>query len=323
MSDEGAHTAGSRGGKLAGKVSSNLNIPTLSAPLFRESHIRNNTDELFNDDNIEQFFIHSFKDDDVHLDLPLPPHKKTVNDLVFITSGSMTRNLGIESFTLSKNDLLFTPKNSITTTEFVSKDLEGYYCHFSDDFVGANPFLGMLHTQPSRLNYIQTSHEEAAVLEFLLARMVRLYKTRKNSHGNYQLISYYLSLVLAELFLSLIKQVSPPSQNSGALSSFMNLVHKHFKRNLNIQDYASLLHITPNHLNKRVKSESGKTASEIVKEITILEAKVLLLQTRMSISEIGMELGFEDASYFSRLFKNQTGRTPSNYRDAPLRIKTG
>lgn len=80
-----------------------------------------------NDDSITQFFIHSFKEDAVNLKLPLPPHKKTVNDFVFITNGSMTRNLGIESFELKKNDFLFTPKNSITTTEFVSADLEGFF----------------------------------------------------------------------------------------------------------------------------------------------------------------------------------------------------
>ena len=280
-------------------------------------------DELLNDENIDQFFIHSFKEDDVQLDLPLPPHKKTVNDLVFITNGSMVKNLGIESFILKKNDLLFTPKNSITTTEFVSNDLEGFYCHFSDEFVGADPFLGRLHSQLSCDNYIHASQEQAAAIEFLLARIVRLYKNRKSGANNYQLISHYLPLVLAELFLSLRTQVVTPSQASDVHTSFINLVGKHFKQNLNVQEYASLLHITPNHLNKRVKSETGKTASTIINEITILEAKVLLLQTRMSIGEISMELGFEDASYFSRLFKNQTGRTPSNYRDAPLPIKGG
>ena len=101
---------------------------------LRKHHINNNTYELLNDDSSTQFFIHSFEEDAVNLKLPL---KKTVNDFVFITYGSMTRNLGIKSFELKKNDFLLFPKNSITITEFVSADLEGFFCHFSDEFIGA------------------------------------------------------------------------------------------------------------------------------------------------------------------------------------------
>ena len=291
------------------------NIPTLSPELFRNYHIKNKSDELFNHDNITQFFIHSFKEDAVNLNLPLPPHKKTVNDFVFITNGSMTKNLGIESFHLKKNDFLFTPKNNITTTASVSADLEGFYCHFSDELIGANPFLETLHTQPSNQNYFHISENEALNLEFLLTRIVQLYKSRKEHPNDNRLLSFYLSTVIAELFLTFKKKEIAPRQNSEVFTNFKNLVHQQFKQQLDIKEYASQLNITPNHLNKRVKSETGKTASEIIKEITLLEAKVLLLQTKMTIKEISMELGFEDASYFSRFFKNTTNYSPSNYRE--------
>ena len=78
-------------------------IPTLSPLIFKNKHIENNTDELLNDENITQFFIHSFKDDLVSLKLPLPPHKKTVNDFVFIYNGKMTRNSGICSLQLLRH----------------------------------------------------------------------------------------------------------------------------------------------------------------------------------------------------------------------------
>lgn len=83
---------------------------------------------------------------------------------------------------------------------------------------------------------------------------------------------------------------------------------------MSIKEYASRLNITPNHLNKRVKHETGNTASEVIREITILEAKVLLLQTTMTIKEISKELGFNDDSCFGRLFKNKTNYSPSGYR---------
>ena len=271
-------------------------------------------DELLNDDSIAQFFIHSFKEDDVSLRLPLPPHKKTVNDFVFLTNGSMGKNLGIESFQLKKNDFLFTAKNSITTTEHVSGDLEGFYCHFSDEFIEANSFMGILYSQNHNQNYVHVSEKDATNLVFLLNRIVQLYKSKKENPNNYRLIPFYLSTFLAEIFLRKKDLGNTVKPSNDVFINFKSLVHAQFKQQLTIKEYAAQLNITPNHLNKRVKLECGKTASEIIKEITILEAKVLLLQTKMTINEISMDLGFEDASYFSRFFKSETDYTPSNYR---------
>lgn len=290
------------------------NIPVLSPIIFRKDYIQNNTDELLNDDAITRFFIHSFKDDNVALSLPLPPHKKTVHDFVFVSNGSMKKSLGVTSYHLKKHDFLFTPKNSITTTEFVSADLEGFYCHFSEDFIGVNPFLSTWMTQDSDQNYLHVSQEEAANLEFLLTRMVQLYKDQKTDVNKKRLIPFYLSTFLAELFLTVQKENPKPRRNNDVFTNFMRLVHQQFKQNWSIQEYAKQLNITANHLNKLVKEETGKTASEIISEIVILEAKVLLHQTKRSIHEISIELGFNDPSYFSRLFKNKTNSTPSNYR---------
>lgn len=292
----------------------NLKIPTLTPLSFKNYHIENKTDDLLNHENISNFFIHSFKEDEIKLNLPLPPHKKTINDFVFITNGSMVRNLGIDSYQLNKYDFLFIPRNKITTTEFVSADLEGFFCHFSDEFIGANPFLETLHTQSLNENFIQIPENEADNLKHLLSRILQLYRSSNKKSKDYRLISYYLSTTLAEVFLSYKNTVATPRVNNDILSNFKNLVYKQFKQHINIKGYASQLNITPNHLNKVVKNETGKTTTEVIHEIIILEAKVLLFQTKLTVNEISLELGFEDASYFSRFFKKETGFTPSKFR---------
>lgn len=291
----------------------NLKIPTLTPLSFKDYHIENKTDGLLNHENISHFFIHSFKEDEIKLNLPLPPHKKTINDFVFITNGSMVRNLGIDSYRLNKYDFLFTPRNKITTTEFVSADLEGFFCHFSDDFIAANPFLETLQTQPLSENFIQIPENEADNLKYLLTRVLQLYKSNKRSN-DCRLISYYLSTILAEVFLSYKNTATTPRKNSDVLSNFKNLVYKQFKQHTSIKEHASQLNITPNHLNKVIKNETGKTTTEIVFEIIILEAKVLLFKTKLTVNEISLELGFEDASYFNRFFKKETASSPSKFR---------
>jgi len=274
----------------------------------------NSNKELLNDDTISQFFIHYFKEGDVYFNIPLPPHKKTVNDFVYVIKGKMTKSVGIDSFELFENDLLFTPKNNITSTSLLSKDLEGFYCHFSDEFIGANPFLDMLHTQPSINDYFHFTNQDSTNLFFLLTRIRKLYLSRKEQPGNYRLISFYLSTVIAELFLTFREKPINPEKKKDAFYKFNALVHAHFKQNWTIKEYAFNLNSTPNHLNKRIKKETGKTASEIIKAVTILEAKVLIHQTNLTLKEISTNLGFEDASYFSRFFKKETNYSPRQYR---------
>lgn len=289
-------------------------IPTLNPVVFRDNYIRNNSDKLLNNPTINHFFIHSFKEDPVNLSLPLPPHKKTVNDFVFITNGSMIMTIGIESFHLEKNDFLFTPKNLISSTEYASIDLEGYYCHFSDDFIMANPFVEMWQSNDYDNNTISVSENSNTIL-FLLNRVVELYKSNNESPNKEKVISFYISTLMAELFLIFKKTPINNQKGNSTYLSFKSLVSKYLNERLSIKDYAALLHVSPNHLNKKIKNETGKTAIEIINELTILEAKVLLLQSKRTVSEISMELGFNDASYFSRFFKSKTNYSPLEYRN--------
>ncbi|MVZ62472.1 AraC family transcriptional regulator [Sphingobacterium humi] len=79
--------------------------------------------------------------------------------------------------------------------------------------------------------------------------------------------------------------------------------------------YAKKLHISVSHLNDMVKSYTGKTSSFWIHYFIIIEAKRLLYHTNLTIKEISFELGFNEASYFTRLFKNTTGVSPMNFRN--------
>lgn len=67
-----------------------------------------------------------------------------------------------------------------------------------------------------------------------------------------------------------------------------------------------------------LKQETGKTALEIIHLYLISEAKNLLKEGKMNISEISISLGFENAAYFSRLFKKEVGMPPNIFREQQL-----
>jgi len=86
----------------------------------------------------------------------------------------------------------------------------------------------------------------------------------------------------------------------------------------NVTYLAGRLNISRRYLTTLLKIETGKTAQELVHLALINEAKNRLLTDSKTVSEIAYELGFENMSYFSKLFKRETGFSPSSYKNRPI-----
>lgn len=95
---------------------------------------------------------------------------------------------------------------------------------------------------------------------------------------------------------------------------FHMLVDKYYKTQKNVAFYADELCITPNYLGVLCRKQYKISPLEFIKERIILEAKNLLHSSDKSIKEIAFELGFQNFSHFSYLFRVKTGSTPKNYR---------
>lgn len=96
--------------------------------------------------------------------------------------------------------------------------------------------------------------------------------------------------------------------------SFQKSVKQSLQESKSISDYAKEQNITTVHLNRVCQRLVQKSALQIVQEHLINEAKKYLLNTSYSISEVSYFLNFKDPAYFTRLFKKQTGISPSDFR---------
>jgi AraC-like DNA-binding protein len=81
---------------------------------------------------------------------------------------------------------------------------------------------------------------------------------------------------------------------------------------------AEKLNVSSRYLSDLLKQETGKTALELIHLYLITEAKNLLKEGGMNIAEISFSLGFENPTYFSRLFKKEVGVQPNIFRDQHL-----
>jgi len=80
-------------------------------------------------------------------------------------------------------------------------------------------------------------------------------------------------------------------------------------------DFAKTLGVHTNHLNKVLKETTGKSTTEIINGRIAEEAKILLKQTQLNVSEIAFALGFDEVSHFSNFFKKHTAYSPLQYRN--------
>src|SRR5204863_513833 len=85
--------------------------------------------------------------------------------------------------------------------------------------------------------------------------------------------------------------------------NFEDLINENYKRLHFAGEYASKLNISEKHLNRVTRNALNKTSTGLIAERIIVEAKRLLIQGEMNITEIAEELGYEDKGYFARFFK--------------------
>ena len=97
---------------------------------------------------------------------------------------------------------------------------------------------------------------------------------------------------------------------------FLKLARDNFKKERFMEFYAKGLGITSKHLGRTIKAQTGFTASEWLDRMVILEAKVLLKSSSMTIQQIAEELNFPSQSFFGKYFKNIVGESPKEFRNA-------
>ncbi|MCX8532826.1 helix-turn-helix domain-containing protein [Chryseobacterium luquanense] len=98
-------------------------------------------------------------------------------------------------------------------------------------------------------------------------------------------------------------------------TKFLNLVDEYFKEERSVSFYAEKLNISPNYLNIICKKSINSSASSLIQDRILLEAKRLLKVSKMSVKDIVFDLGFYDQASFSKFFKSHTGMTPSQFKE--------
>ena len=250
----------------------------------------------------EKFHIERIENYKTHLKIPTPPHRRSVYFLIFLTKGNAVRSKGLNKYEITPNKIFCLAADQITSLDFLSEDCEGYYCHFlTEIFNHASLKVEISKDFP---NFNLTNDPLIEISEW--DRILQLLKILETDYrtDSFELIPFYLFSLLTEIKNQSLQAENPKNDASAFLTQkYKNTLSEFIYKKKTVAEYAEHLAVSPNHLHKSVKAATGKTAHELLDEMRILEAKVLLKQTEMSIAEIAFKIGKEDPSDFSRFLK--------------------
>jgi AraC-like DNA-binding protein len=269
-------------------------------------------------DDVEEFYANTLQDhiETRHKDIALP-HKHNFYLAVLFTQGSGVHEVDFTSYPVRPGALFFLNPGQTHHWE-LSSDVEGYIffhsqafydMHFNHRHITGYPFFYSMHNSP----IVQLD-------EIALSEIKSLFKQLLGEQQQNRLLKQEKLLSLVELIyiestrIYTVQHDSRSSSESPYSNKFRqldDLVEKHFREEKSPAHYASLMNMSPKHLNRITQAVSGKTTSDVILDRVLLEAKKELLLQRQSFAEIAYSLGYDDYAYFSRLFKKRVGETPS------------
>ncbi|MFH7005580.1 helix-turn-helix domain-containing protein [Flavobacterium bizetiae] len=243
------------------------------------------------------------------------PHKHDFYMVFFVEKGSGVHNVDFTQYTVNDYQVYFIRAGQVHNWS-LDVDTSGFQLMLAADVItifsnlGSFPFFEQ--SVPSCLSLDKKQFEEFKIhlheIELVLSDNDVLIK-------EILLLRLHLMLkLLQKEYLNQFPEHDSSTKPEKIIKGFNMLIDDHFNEESSVNFYADKLNITANYLNILSQKYLKMPASDVIKQRTILEAKRLLTSTDLSIKEIGYQLGFNDNTYFSKVFKKYTGKTPGDFK---------
>ena len=215
----------------------------------------------------------------------------------FLTEGELLVEVEKRNIVLSPGQFLLVPEHKDIQVQYF-KNCVGFDGRFGIDFLKDASYAVLRNSVAMVQSFW---FDDAVFIGALLNRMVTAYEDKDKSF-----LKSGLDLILGQL--------RPGGRIAVVPEKFLSLVFDRERTPLSVSEYARMLGVTANYLNKTVKAHTHRTAIDWIELARLNIAKKLLRDQSVPIMEVALRAGMEDQSYFSRFFKKKTGLTPSQFR---------
>ena len=246
--------------------------------------------------------------------------KSSNSTVVYCTDGEINMQVGDDVFHLDTGDLLLLPP------DILFKPLDGgsckyYFFNFEaavlpetmdlPRYISILPHKGLVdgHAYSSIGSYRSASR----VAQFIKNAPYRIKaifergdQLHPEKHFSDQLL---LDNLMRELLIQMGMDRAP--RLSTKLAEILDYVHQHYSKKITLSALADRFFLSESYIARLFKKELGCKPSEYVNNLKISMAQTLLAETNLSVTETAERLGYSDVYYFSKVFKQIAGTTPS------------
>lgn len=244
------------------------------------------------------------------------PHRHSSYLLLFFTQGSGRHEVDFDQYEVAPGSVFALQPGQLHHWD-LSRGVDGYVViyaqelynlYFGQKQISDYPFYQSAKSKPE---IVLGTSEIQSLLPFF--ELLRTESNRNEIWGTQKMINLLdcIHIELARHYTAGAHETHPYNTH---VKKFEQLLEQNFRTEKLPSFYADKLNITLKHLNRICNEMLQKTATEVIAERLILEAKRMLTDPSLSINSAADALGFDDYSYFSRFFKKQAGMSPSDFR---------
>lgn len=252
--------------------------------------------------------------------------------LRFITRGEAVFKINGEEIIVHKNEIAYIPEGAVMSCWALSDNIEFYSIRFcvtarlnNSDFLGEYFHIPTItkNAQEGVLTYFQEIYQGATSqnpsrlfrirgnLELILAYLTQ----RANAEGKAEAPSEHD--VPDAHSLEAIRRRNAKTQNINRdprIQVVVDYLTPHLNESFTIQSLSEMAQVSQTSFRRLFKAHTGKSPSDYIRELRMTSAARMLLTSDREIAEIGYQVGFSDANYFSRTFRQVFGVSPHQYR---------
>lgn len=247
-------------------------------------------------------------------------HKHSTYIAVLFTEGSGSHEIDFNSYEVRPGSIFLLTPGQVHCWN-LSADINGYVFFHTEAFYNAAYLLKKMTDFP--FFYLQTNYPVIYLQEEQLSSVTSLFKAvyeeyQTNLPFKFQKLNSLIDLVYIQLSRSYRehhKVVDKLPYHYTGIKKLEKLIDENFKTKKLPKDYADLMNMTTRHLNRICQETLNQTTTDLIMKRVMLEAQRMLIHSDVTVAAVAEFLGYEDYSYFIRLFKKQVGESPKKFQN--------
>ncbi len=256
--------------------------------------------------------------------IPITSPFKSINfEMLIVKSGEIKIQTNLIKHTIRKNESISLKPNEVIQILEISNNLKAIAISFSnnfifDNFFNKNTISGFDLFTMVQIPKITLTKKEVKIFNNYAKQLKHNNAQKNTSVFKTEIIRNIFGAIIftyAEIYKKKYPELKVElNRQEEIVVRFWNILQENVKTERTVQFYADALNVSAGYLSKVLKQVTNKNASQLIDEAVILEARLLLENSALSITEIAEELNFSDQSFFGKYFKKHIGFSPSQFR---------